>query len=89
MIATAAIVLAVWIVLAAMGTAGFSFAAGRLKRNRPTYTNLAVSKPPVPEPVAIPLPADATDEEMERAIYRAFFDQTVRREFPQYFRNAA
>ena len=39
-----------WTIAACIGTAGFSFVATRLKRlsKRPTYTNLAVSLPPVP-----------------------------------------
>lgn len=91
MIATVAIVAAVWIVLAAMGTTGWSFAASRLKRARPTYTDLSLHRPEVPEPVAIDIPADADAAEVERLVLRAWFDEIMRPEFPEYreFGNAA
>ena len=83
--AAAAIVLAAWIVLAALGTSGYSFAANRLKRRaRATYTDLTLSRPEVPQPVAIDIPGDADAAEVERLVYAALFDEIMRPEFPEY-----
>ncbi len=66
MIAAAAILVATWIIFAAV--AGPSI--GRALRD---------DEPPAPEPV---LPADATAEEIEAAVWNALFVDTVCREFP-------
>lgn len=94
MIAAAAIVVAVWCVLASLVAClpGCAFALGRFRaRQRHSYTNLVVSRPPVPEPVAIDIPADADGAEVERLVYDAWFRAIVAPEFPQYreFGNAA
>ncbi len=73
MIPAAAVIAAALIVVAALDPGRWS----RLTRRRPL--------PPAPvPPTVIPLPADATTERMEQAVFDAFFVDTILREFPEY-----
>ena len=86
MIAGIAVVAGVWIVLACVGLPGTAWAIGRMKRRaRRTFTDWTFTRPPVPNLVAVTdadwladqpaevLPADATDEQLEQAIFDALF----------------
>ena len=87
MIATVAIVGAALIVVAAIEAPVLALLIGRMKRNRPTFTDYSLHRPEVPEPVAIDIPADADDAEVERLVLRAWFDEIMRPNFPNYRRD--
>jgi hypothetical protein len=79
-IAALGIIAAAWIVVAALGTSGYSFAAGCFKRHS-TYVNVTLWQPPLPHPSdddgwdewLSAWPADAPIEDIEQAVYDRLF----------------
>ncbi len=83
-LAYVAVIPAALIFVAAIEAPLLACLIGRWKRRPAAFTDWTLSQPDVPTPPLVVLPADATTERMEQAVFDAFFVDTILREFPEY-----